>query len=254
MSDYVTVNGVRTWYSVQGEGEPLVLMHGGFSDSRDFVLSLGKLTDRFTVYLFDRRAHGRTPDVEGPVTLEMLADDAAAFIESVVGGPAHVAGYSSGGVVALALASRRPDLVRRLVLISTGYSKEGWMFLPDPEGAGEFPAMVVDHYAEVSPDGRDHFPVMARKFAALAVEGGSLQPAGVTSPTLVMAADDDIVHLSHTVEMYQAIPQGQLAIVPAASHLLLFEKPDLCTQLVADFLTTDPAPMMPVRRAVASTV
>jgi pimeloyl-ACP methyl ester carboxylesterase len=254
VSDYVTVNGVRSWYSVQGAGEPLVLLHGGFSDSRDFEPSLSKLAGRFTVYLLDRRAHGRTPDVEGPVSLEMLADDVAAFMDKVVGGPAHVAGYSSGGVVALALALRRPELVRRLVLISTGYSKEGWMFLPDPDGADDFPAMVVDRYAEVSPDGRDHFPVMARKFAAVESEADSLRPDRVSSPTLVLAADDDIVHLSHTIEMYQAIPQGQLAIVPAASHLLLFEKPDLCTQLVAEFLTTDPAPVMPVRRAVASTM
>lgn len=249
MSGYVTVNGVRSWYSTHGSGDPLVLLHGGFSDSRDFEQNLGRLADRFQVYLLDRRGHGRTPDVDGPVTLEMLADDVSAFITDVVGGPAHVVGYSSGGVVALAAAVRRPDLIRRLVLISTTHTKEGWLHLPDPDSAGDMPAELVDRYAEVSPDGRDHYPIMVAKFAAIEADAPVLRPSAVAGPALVMAADDDLVHLSHVVEMYQAIPAGQLAIVPAASHLLLFEKPDLCTSLIAEFLTTEPAPMMPIRRA-----
>lgn len=245
MAGYVTVNGVRSWYDVHGEGEPLVLLHGGFSDSRDFETNLRTLAGKFQVFLLDRRAHGRTPDVAGPVTLDMLTDDVSAFIESVVGGPAHVAGYSSGGVVALALALRRPDLVRRLVLMNTGYSKEGWIFLPEPEG--EFPDVVVDAYAEVSPDGRDHFPEVVRKFASMAMDV-ALDPTGVTSPTLVLGADDDIIHLSHTIGMYQAIPTAQLAVLPGTSHLLLFEKPGQAAALVEEFLTTDPAPLMPIRR------
>ncbi|MBP2324550.1 pimeloyl-ACP methyl ester carboxylesterase [Kibdelosporangium banguiense] len=249
MAGYVTVNGVRSWYDVHGEGDPLVLLHGGFSDSRDFEISLQTLAGRFQVFLLDRRAHGRTPDVEGPVTLDMLADDVSAFIESVVGGPAHVAGYSSGGVVALALALRRPDLVRRLVLMNTGYSKDGWMFLPEPDG--EFPDVVVDAYAEVSPDGRDHFPVMVRKFATMDMDL-ALDPSAITSPTLVLGADDDIVHLSHTIGMYQAIANAQLAILPGTSHLLLFEKPEQATAVVEEFLSKDPVRLMPIRHAAQS--
>ena len=249
MAGYVTVNGVRSWYDVHGEGEPLVLLHGGFSDSRDFTTNLQTLAGKFQVFLLDRRAHGRTPDVEGPVTLDMLTDDVSVFIEQVVGGPAHVAGYSSGGVVAAALALRRSDLVRRLVLLNTALSKEGWMFLPEPDG--EFPDTVVDAYAEVSPDGRDHFPEVVRKFASMEMDV-ALDPSGITSRTLVVAADDDFVHLSHTIEMYQAIPDAQLAILPGTSHLLLFERPEQAAAVVEEFLTKDPVRFMPIRRAPAS--
>jgi pimeloyl-ACP methyl ester carboxylesterase len=251
MAGYVTVNGVRSWYDVRGEGEPLVLLHGGFSDSRDFGPSLARLAGRFQVFLLDRRAHGRTPDVEGPVSLDLLADDVIAFIESVVEGPAHIAGYSTGGFVGLSVALRRPDLVRRLVLLNTAYTKEGWMFMPEPDG--EFPAVIVDAYAEVSPDGRDHFPEVVRKFASMQA-GAELDPAGLTTPTLVFGADDDIVHLSHTIGMYQAIPDAQLAILPGTTHLLLWEKPDQAAALVEEFLTTRPNRLMPIRFAAPGSV
>nr|WP_225953787.1 alpha/beta hydrolase [Kibdelosporangium phytohabitans] len=221
-------------------------MHGGFSDSRDFDGNLRTLSAKFKVHLLDRRGHGHTPDVDGPVSLDMLVDDVAAFVEEVVGGPAHVAGYSSGAFFALAFALRRPDLVRKLVLVSTAYNKDGWMFLPEP--GAQMPPELVDRYAEVSPDGRDHFPVVFDKFAAMELDA-AVDPRAVTSPTLILVADDDMIHLRHVVDMYEAIPDSQLGIVPAASHLVLFERPDLVTRLVSDFLTTEPAPLMPVRRA-----
>jgi pimeloyl-ACP methyl ester carboxylesterase len=246
VADYVTVNGVRTWYEVHGEGEPLVLLHGGFSDSRDFGPSLATLTG-FQVYLVDRRGHGHTPDVEGPVSIDMLAEDVIAFIDAVVGGPAHLAGYSAGGVVAAAIAVQRPDLVRKLVLISTALQQEGWMFLPDPDG--EMPAQIVDAYAEVSPDGCGHFPVVQAKFSRASRENARIDPTRITCPTLVMGSDDDIVHLPYTVGLYQSIPLAQLVVVPGTSHVLLIEKPELCGQLITDFLNRDPAPFMPIHRA-----
>jgi pimeloyl-ACP methyl ester carboxylesterase len=243
---YVTVNGVRTWHSTTGSGEPLLLLHGGFSDSRDFGPSLATLTG-FTLHTMDRRGHGRTSDVDGPITFDLMADDAIAFVEEVIGGPTHLAGYSAGGVVAASVALRRPDLVGKLVLISTAMSREGWMFLP--EEGGEMPAQIVDAYAEVSPDGREHFPVVMAKVIRGEGEPEPLEPAKISNPTLVIASDDDIIHLDHTISVYRAIPDAQLAIVPGTSHTLLFEKPRLCTSLVAGFLTGEPKPLMPVRRA-----
>ncbi|MBM7784842.1 alpha/beta fold hydrolase [Tenggerimyces flavus] len=247
MSDYVTVNGVRTWYSASGEGPPLVLLHGGFSHSHDFGMLLGSLTPAFRVLTPDRRGHGRTPDVPGPVTPEDLVADVVSFISTVVGGPVLLAGYSAGGVVAQLVALARPDLVSRLALISTAFETSGWIFLPDP--SGEMPAVVVDAYAEVSPDGRDHFPVVLEKFAKLAQTSARVEVERIGCPTLVVAADDDLVRLDHSVALYEALPAGQLAILPGTSHLVLFEKPDLLAGLLTSFLTEDPAPMMPIRRA-----
>lgn len=247
MSDYITVNGVRTWYSSAGEGPPLVLLHGGFSHSRDFGLMLKSLASSFRVLTPDRRGHGRTPDVPGPVTSEQLVADVVGFIDAVVGGPVLLGGYSAGGVVAQLVALARPDLVSRLALISTAFEASGFLFQPDPDG--EMPASVVDEYAEVSPDGREHFPVVLEKFARLAQASERIEVEKIGCPTLVVAADDDLVRLDHTVALYEALPAGQLAILPGTSHLALIEKPALVADLLTTFLTEDPAPMMPIKRA-----
>ncbi|MEU7002413.1 alpha/beta hydrolase [Nonomuraea sp. NPDC046570] len=254
MADYVDLDGVRTWYGERGEGEPLVLMHGGFSDSRDFAGNLGTLADRFRVLTPERRGHGHTPDHDGPITHDLMAQDMIAFIEKVAGGPAHLAGYSDGATVAMLVALRRPDLVRRLVLVSGAYDLSGYLFAPQP--GGEFPEQVVAAYAEVSPDGREHFPVVVAKMldpdsAPLGLDEEALR--GIGALTLVMSGDDDLVRLEHTLSIYRAVPSSELAIVPGTSHVLLHEEPALVTELVADFLTTDPAPtILPIRRGQPS--
>ncbi|GAA4529971.1 alpha/beta fold hydrolase [Nonomuraea ferruginea] len=254
MAGYVAVNGVRTWYDERGEGEPLVLLHGGFSDSRDFHGNLGALAGRFRVLLPERRGHGHTADVPGPITVELMAQDTIAFLDEVVGGPVRLVGYSAGATVALWVAVRRPDLVDRLVLISGAFDMEG--MIVRPSGEGPLPPPLVEAYAEVSPDGADHLPVVVAKIVRAVAEDRGLKPAdlgAVTCPALVMAADDDIVTLEHTVELYRSLPDGYLTVVPGTSHTLLQEKPDWCTRVVEDFLTTGPQPTwMPLRRSPAS--
>jgi pimeloyl-ACP methyl ester carboxylesterase len=251
MADYIDVNGVHTWYDERGTGDPVVLLHGGFTDSRDFTGNLDALADTFRLLLPERRGHGHTPDVPGPFAADALADDTAAFIEKTAGGPVRLAGYSAGAMVALRVAVRRPDLVERLVLISGGFDPDGMIVRPSLDGPP--PPPLLEAYAQVSPDGADHFGEVIAKVVRSVDEDRPLTPAelgAVTCPVLVMAADDDIVTLEHTLAMYRALPGGQLAVVPRTSHLLLHEKPELCTRLVTDFLTGDPAPTwMPIRRA-----
>jgi pimeloyl-ACP methyl ester carboxylesterase len=251
MADYVEVNGVSMWYDERGDGDPLVLLHGGFTDSRDFTGNLDTLASRFRLLLPERRGHGHTADVAGPITLDVMAQDTIAFLDKLVGGPVRLVGYSAGAIVALRVAVRRPDLVDRLVLISGAFNRDGMILRPSADAAP--PPQLVAAYAEVSPDGAEHLPVVIAKIAKSVAEEPGLIVAdlgAVACRTLVMVGDDDIVTLEHTLALYRGLRDAELAIVPAASHLLLLEKPELCTRLVTDFLTTDPAPtMMPIRRA-----
>ena len=251
MAAYLEVNGVPMWYDERGDGDPLVLLHGGLSDSRDFTGSLDTLAGRFRLLLPERRGHGHTADTAGPLTIEVMAQDTIAFLDKLVGGPARLVGYSAGAIVALGVALRRPDLVDRLVLISCAFHRDGMILRPT---AGvEPPPQLVAAYAEVSPDGAEHLPVVIAKIARSVDEEPGLTAAdlrAVRCRTLVMVGDDDIVTLEHTLALYRGLPNAELAVVPAASHLLLFEKPELCTRLVSEFLTTDPKPtLMPIRRA-----
>jgi pimeloyl-ACP methyl ester carboxylesterase len=253
MGEYVQLGPVRTWYEEHGSGDPLVLMHGGLVDARFFAPNIEALAAAFHVYTPERRGHGHTPDVEGPITYQLMADDTVAFLETVVREPADLVGHSDGAFVAMLVGMQRPDLVKRLVLISGGFNKSGEAA---PEAEWDVDAIeqfLGPAYAEVSPDGAEHFRVVATKIGDMAAREPDLaadQLGAVSARTLVMFSDDDLVTMSHAVEMYEAIPNAELAVVPGTSHFLTQEKPDLVNRLVVDFLTRDPVPTVaPVRRA-----
>jgi pimeloyl-ACP methyl ester carboxylesterase len=254
MADYVMLGDVNTWYDEAGEGNPLVLLHPGGAgvDARALRPNFGPLAQRFRVYAPERRAHGRTPDVPGPITYEAMAQDTIAFIETVVGGPAHVAGVSDGGIVALYVALRRPDLVHRLALVASVFHLDGWL-AHVLDSATEPPAFLERLYSEISPDGAEHYPVVVNKLATMHRSEPMLTTddlSGVSSRTLVMVADDDEVALEHAVAAYRALPDAELMVVPGTSHGLLVEKPDLCNQVIVEFLADDPVTLMaPIRRA-----
>ncbi|MGH7763290.1 MAG: alpha/beta fold hydrolase [Candidatus Dormibacteraceae bacterium] len=253
MATYVDLEGVRTWYDETGTGEPLVLLHpgGGGVDSRAFGPNLAALAKRFRTFTPERRGHGRTPDVEGPMTFDAMAVDTIHFLERVVGGPARVMGYSDGAIVGLLVALRRPDLVTQLVFVAWVFHHGGW--LPQAiDPTIEPPAFLATSYAELSPDGAGHYAVVVAKLARMHLIEPTLTAADLETMrcrTLVMLGDDDEVILEHAIALYRALPNAELAVIPGASHGLLTEKPDLCNTMVVDFLAHDPAPTLaPIRR------
>jgi pimeloyl-ACP methyl ester carboxylesterase len=256
MGTYLQLGAVQTWYDEHGEGPPLVLLHGGLVDARFFAPNLAPLAERFRVYTPERRGHGHTPDVPGPITYQLMADDTVAFLDAVVGGPADLVGHSDGAVVAMLVAMQRPELVKRLVMISGGFNKSGEAAPGMEWNVDEIAAFLAPAYGEVSPDGVDHFKVVATKVGQMAAVEPNLQAselAKVTQRSLVVFSDDDLVTLAHAVEMYEALPNAELAVVPGTSHFLTQEKPHLVNALVLDFLTNDPVPTVAaIRRAPAA--
>jgi pimeloyl-ACP methyl ester carboxylesterase len=253
MAQYVHTGAVHTWYDERGDGDPLVLLHGGLVDSRWFAPNLEPLAERFHVYLPERRGHGHTADVDGPITYQVMADDTIAFLDQVLGGPADLVGHSDGAFVATLVGIQRPDLVNRLVLISGGFDKSGEA-APDMEfDLDEVVQFLGGAYGEVSPDGEEHFPVVAAKIGELMKNEPHLDPAAlrtISARTLVMFSDDDLMTLEHAVQMFEALPNAEFAVVPGTSHFLTQEKPHLVNAIVLDFLTNDPVPTVaPIRRA-----
>ncbi|ANB10317.1 hydrolase [Streptomyces ambofaciens] len=260
MGDYADLPGVRTWYESEGAGDPLVLLHGGFCTNDTWGALRTDLAAAHRVFLPERRAHGHTPDVEGPLSYRAMADDTVDFVETVVGEPAHLVGWSDGGVVALLVALARPDLVRKAVVIGANFRPATECFAepamldamtPDAEDLAFFREL----YEAVTPDGADHWPVVAAKVVDMWRTQPTLSTeelARVAAPTLVVVGDDDLVTLEHTTALYRAIPGSQLAVVPGASHVVPLEKPDAVKRLVLDHLAQDAVEtMMPVRRAAA---
>jgi pimeloyl-ACP methyl ester carboxylesterase len=240
VANYAQLGDVRTYYEEDGQGEPLVLLHPGGADSRVFESNVPGLAERFNVFRPDRRGHGRTADVEGPISYDLMARDTIAFLEQVVGGPAFLVGHSDGAPVALVTALLRPDLVRRLVVASGVFHHEGWapgaIYLDE-----ESMAFFVEFHGAVSPDGPDAFPALATKLDRMHEEEPTLTTAdlaGYPGPSLVMVGDDeDEIPIEHTLEFRAGLLRSQLAVVPGTGHGLLMEKPDLCNRIIIDFLT-----------------
>jgi pimeloyl-ACP methyl ester carboxylesterase len=260
VAEYVELPGVRTWYEVEGQGEPLLLLHGGFVTNETWGPQRADFAADHRLFLPERRAHGHTPDVEGPLSYHDMAQDTIDFLSSVVGGPAHLVGWSDGGIVALLVAIERPELVRKIAVTGANFKPVPQIGMAEMlEGltpdAPEM-AMFRSMYEAASPDGAEHWAIVVGKM----VEMSRTEPdipmedlGRIGAPTLVLVGDDDFVPLEHTIELYRAIPNSELAVVPGTSHVHFMEKPQLVNRIVLDFLDNDPVPtMMPLRRAAAS--
>ena len=201
-----------------GPATTVVLLHGGLSNCDAMLDTIGEaIGDHHRIVAFDRRGHGRTADTDAPFHYDEMATETIAVLETVVGGPAVLVGWSDGGIVALLVSLRRPDLVARQVLIGTNYHHDGLVEL-DVETGSEFEAVMTQAYAERSPDGAEHFAVVMAKAGALFSSGPTLT---VDDLRTVGHADagarrrrrpDQAV--PHGVP-YESLAAGRLAVVPA---------------------------------------
>ena len=263
MGQYADVEGIHTWYDEHGDGDPLVLLHGGMCTNETWAAQVPAFAERFRVLAPERRGHGHTGDVDGPLHYADMASDTIGFLEQVVAGPAHLVGWSDGGIIGLLVALRCPDLVRKLVVIGTNYDTAGLApgvddMLAAMDPVGEEVAMFRDAHGAHSPDGAEHWPVFFSKFIAMARSEPHIdvaELAAIAAPTLVVVGDDDMVSLEHSVALYRAIPGAELAVIPGTSHAAMLEKPALCNQIVLDFLEHEPvSTMLPLRRAAEAQI
>ncbi|HEY3186846.1 MAG TPA: alpha/beta hydrolase [Solirubrobacteraceae bacterium] len=248
------VNGVDMYYEVHGTGQPLVVLHGAFMTIElmgDLVPGLARSRQ---VVAVEMQGHGRTPDVDRPLTYEGLADDAAALIRHLGIGPADVYGYSLGGGAALQLAIRHPGLVRKLVAVSASYSSEGLY----PEVTATIAQLAPEMfdgtpwraaYDRVAPR-PEAFATLVAKMRALDLTpyDWSAEAVGaIAAPTLIVVGDSDGTRPEHAVEMFRlrgggvfgdiaGLPAAQLAILPGTTHVGILERADLLVPIVARFL------------------
>lgn len=252
-AETVEVNGMAMHYEVSGEGEPLVVLHGAYMSIPAMGEIVPMLAETHQVYALELQGHGRTSDVDRPITYPNLADDVAAFMEAVGIERADVFGYSMGAGAALQLGIRHPERVDQLVLASVSYDIEGLQ----PEFEAMLPQMTPEMmlgtpleaaYRELAPEG--DFRALVEKLIALEHEPQAWEAdvAGLEAPALLIVGDADVVTLEHAVAMLRLLgggvmgdmgnplPTSRLAVLPATSHTAVINQPKLLHALIEPFL------------------
>ena len=238
---YVNLAGLESYHEIEGAGDPLLLLHGGFC-SLETMRELGSdLASSYRVHAPERPGHGRTPDRDGPYSYAGMVTDSLAYLDAVGLDSVHVVGFSDGAIAGLMMALDHPDRVRSLVAISANLDPTG--FVAEELFAAAVPAesmaRVDAQYAELSPDGPAHAEAVTAKLHAMWVAEPQIPRAalaGITAPTLVMAGDHDMIAPEHTLAIAEGIAGAQLCIVPGASHMLVEERPALIGRIVREFL------------------
>lgn len=255
-SGYVLVNGLQMYYEIHGVGQPLVLLHGAFSAiGTSFGKLLPSLAQSRQVIAFELQGHGRTADIDRPMSLEGMADDVAAALPQLRFERADILGYSMGAGVALHVAIRHPDVVRKLVLTSGTYKLSG-VHPGIMEGLGEMkPEMMFgspwhEEYMRLAPHPENFTTLFAKKTQ---MDRGTKDLTDETiraikAPTLLIIGDSDLVRPEHAVEMFRllgggvfgdtpaGLPNSQLAILPGASHVTIADRAELLVPMITRFL------------------
>jgi pimeloyl-ACP methyl ester carboxylesterase len=251
----VPVNGMQMYYEVSGpvRGEPLIVLHGAYMNIPSMGAIIPRLATTHRVYALEFQGHGRTTDIDRPITYQNLADDVAAFMDAVGLKQADVFGYSMGAGTGLQLAIRHPQKVKKLALASVAYDASGWQ----PAFTAFIPQMTVEmivampfaaEYRKLAanPDG---FPALARKLIALEHEPMAWEAdvRALKTPVLIITGDADVATLEHSVALFRLLggggmgdmgtplPASRLAVLPATSHTAVITQTALLLGFIEPF-------------------
>jgi pimeloyl-ACP methyl ester carboxylesterase len=231
-----THDGVKLYYEVYGTGAPLLMVHGNGGSISDLRGQIAYFRKRYQVIAMDSRDHGRSADSAEALTYEKMTDDLAALIEHLKVGPVDVLGWSDGGIEALLLGIRHPTKVRKLVAMAANLNPSADAFSPDILALVKTMMADIPAAARETPDGKRALKVTGMMLVEPHIDAKALE--AITAPTLVLAADHDVIRDEHTIDIFHHVPNSQLAIFPNATHLILFDDPATFNATVERFLRT----------------
>jgi pimeloyl-ACP methyl ester carboxylesterase len=249
-SGYAAVNGLEVYYEIHGQGKPMIVLHGGITATEQFAGNIREWARTRQVIALHAQGHGQTRDIDRPYRYEALADDVAAVAGHLKLQKVDLVGYSFGGAIALQTAIRHPELVDRLVVISTPMARNGFhpeviaAFEQMPANASKIAANIkASPLAAMYP--KTHWEASFGKMGELQSRDYDWSRAvqAIKAPTLLVFADADAVRLEHIAAFYKALGGGQrdagldgsmrsaahLAVVPGATHYNIAANPVLAS-------------------------
>lgn len=255
---YVQVNGMKMYYekhgAVNAESLPIIVLHGAYMNIPNMGDIIPKLAKSRLVYAIEFQGHGRSTDINRPITYPNLADDVAVFMDSMGVKKADIFGYSMGAAAGLQLAIRHPAKVNKLISASGAYDVEGWQpvfkdFIPQMTVEMFLNLPFAEEYKKLAPN-PDGFPELVRKLIQLEKEPMSWanDVKNIKSPVLIISGDADAATLEHTVSMFRLLgggvmgdmgvplPASRLVVLPATSHTAVITQSDLLLTFTEQFL------------------
>jgi len=254
-SELVEVNGVRLGVTSRAEGEPILLLHGGFGSVEMFGPNVDLLAERRRVIGVDLQSHGRSPAVDRPMRFETMADDIAELIPALGFDRAAILGFSLGGEVALRTGIDHPEVVERLVLVSTPFKRTGWyqemtagMDAMGPHVAEPMKqSPMYEAYESIAPN-VDDWPVLVSQVSeAVKVDfDWSAEIPRLPMPVMIVVGDADGLPPSHAAEFFELLGGGKrdagfdrsgmtrhrLAILPSVTHYDINVSPALSAAVI----------------------
>jgi len=251
-SGYAPVNGLKMYYEIYGEGEPLVLIHGGGSTIQtSFSKMIRLLAQHYKLIAVELQAHGHTNDRGTPETFKQDADDVVALLQYLKIGRANILGFSNGGHTSMEIAIRHPEFVNKLVIISAFYQREGAIkgFFEGMDNAtlDNMPGPLKTSYLQINNDQKGLQTMFERDKERMVQfkDWSDEEIRSIKAPAFLIAGDHDVVTPEHTVKMSKLIPNAELMILPGTHGSFIGEicaaepgskMPEMTATIIQEFL------------------
>jgi pimeloyl-ACP methyl ester carboxylesterase len=234
--EYAEVNGVRIYYEIYGEGQPLVMIHGNGSSIKDFATLIDEFKVDYQVIVADSRAHGRSDQGTETLSYRLLAEDWNALLEHLGTQDTYLFGYSDGGNIGLLLAINHPDKVARMAIMGANLRNDDTAMhdfaFNAINGSGPYFEEKIS-----SGDTSKDWALIGKRVAMMSnqVEIPLSEVALIQQPVMVMLADEDAIPVEHAVEIYQSLPNAHLVILPGMTHMAGLEDPEFFNVILRRF-------------------
>ncbi len=240
---YLTILETKVYYEEYGKGIPLLLLHGGFGSIADFEKVIPKLSKKYRVIIPDSPGLGRSEYSKDKISYRLMAEYSSEIIEKLKLDSVYVLGWSDGGNTGLILAKNRPDKVKKLIVSGANYKIEGFKNVDEIRNYADTLWVEknlkgwIKNYESKLP--KRNWKKYVSEVGKIWFENQYFPKSdleAINIPTLIIYGDNDMYSLEHGIEIHNAIKNSQFCVIPKCSHEVFWEKSDVITKIINDFI------------------
>jgi len=230
---YYEVNGIKLYVEEYGNGKPLVLLHGNRGSISSMATIIPYFSKRYRTIAIDSRAQGKSIDFGDSLSFEMMADDVASLLDQMRIDSAYIIGWSDGGIVALEIAMRHPEKVRKLASTGANLWTDSTAIIPEVWKNDKIYYDSQKDKPKITNEEKNAWKLFMLNWVQPNISLTSVNK--IMAPSLIICGDHDLIRIEHTVQIFQNIPKAKLWILPNSSHSTFIEYPKEFCETVNQF-------------------